>query len=79
MPHAAHRRARPGTERSYPHGVSTHEHTATTIPTAAGEMPAQVWTPAGGVGPGILVLQEIFGVSSYIRRRAAARYTGVHT
>jgi carboxymethylenebutenolidase len=35
-------------------------------------MPAHLWTPASGSGPGILLLQEIFGVSSYIRRRAAA-------
>jgi carboxymethylenebutenolidase len=31
-----------------------------------------VWTPASGTGPGILLLQEIFGVSRYIRRRGAA-------
>ena len=35
-------------------------------------MPAQLWTPAEGKGPGLLVLQEIFGVSRYIQRRAAA-------
>lgn len=29
------------------------------------------WIPASGSGPGILVLQEIFGVSAYIRRRSA--------
>ena len=42
-----------------------------TVPTEAGEMPAQLWRPASGSGPGLLLLQEIFGVSGYIRRRAA--------
>ena len=44
----------------------------TTVPTPDGDMPARLWTPAGGHGPGILLLQEIFGVSRYIRRRGAA-------
>lgn len=34
-------------------------------------MPAFLWTPGPSRGPGILLLQEIFGVSSYIHRRAA--------
>lgn len=33
----------------------------------AGEMPLHVWIPPAGVGPGILLLQEIFGVGPYIR------------
>jgi carboxymethylenebutenolidase len=33
-------------------------------------MPAHLWRPASGTGPGILLLQEIFGVSDYIERRA---------
>ncbi len=33
-------------------------------------MPAHVWRPASGSGPGILLLQEIFGVSDYIISRA---------
>lgn len=41
------------------------------VETDAGAMPAQLWLPEGGRGPGILLLQEIFGVSAYIRRRAA--------
>ncbi len=41
------------------------------VPTAGGDMPAFLWTPAAGTGPGVLLLQEIFGVSPYIRRRAA--------
>ena len=39
--------------------------------TSAGEMPALLWRPDGGRGPGVLLLQEIFGLSAYIRRRAA--------
>ena len=39
--------------------------------TDAGEMPAHLWTPASGSGPGLLLLQEIFGVSDYIQRRGA--------
>ncbi len=35
-------------------------------------MPAWLWTPASGNGPGTVLLQEIFGISAYIRRRAAA-------
>lgn len=40
------------------------------VTTDGGEMPATLWLPAGGRGPGLLLLQEIFGVSAYIRRRA---------
>ena len=47
------------------------EPVSVTVPTEAGEMPAQLWRPASGSGPGLLLLQEIFGVSGYIRRRAA--------
>ncbi len=41
------------------------------IDTGTGLMPVQVWEPAGGDGPGLLLLQEIFGVSDYIKDRAA--------
>jgi carboxymethylenebutenolidase len=41
------------------------------VPTDAGEMPAHLWLPEAGTGPGLLLLQEIFGVSAYIRKRAA--------
>lgn len=41
-----------------------------TVPTDAGEMPAHLWLPASGSGPGIVLLQEIFGVSGYVERRA---------
>ncbi|MGC0274299.1 dienelactone hydrolase family protein [Pseudactinotalea sp. Z1739] len=41
------------------------------VPTSAGAMPAYRWLPAQGQGPGVVLVQEIFGVSTYIRRRAA--------
>ena len=34
--------------------------------TPDGSMPAHAWRPSSGGGPGILLLQEIFGVSDYI-------------
>lgn len=43
----------------------------TTVTTADGEMPAHLWLPESGTGPGVLLLQEIFGVSAYIQRRGA--------
>ena len=41
-----------------------------TVPTPDGDMPAHLWRPESGSGPGILLLQEIFGISRYIRQRA---------
>ena len=41
-----------------------------TVPTSDGPMPAQLWRPESGSGPGLLLVQEIFGVSGYIRQRA---------
>jgi carboxymethylenebutenolidase len=40
------------------------------ITTPDGDMPAHVWRPEAGQGPGILLIQEIFGISRYIERRA---------
>jgi carboxymethylenebutenolidase len=40
------------------------------ITTADGDLPAHLWRPPSGRGPGILLLQEIFGISDYIARRA---------
>ena len=40
------------------------------VTTADGVMPAHLWLPEAGSGPGLLMLQEIFGVSSYIRSRS---------
>jgi carboxymethylenebutenolidase len=54
--------------------VTTPEGEPTTIPTPDGDMPATLWSPEDGAGggPAILLLQEIFGVSRYIRRRGGA-------
>lgn len=40
-----------------------------TVPTSDGPMPAHLWRPGSGSGPGLLLVQEIFGVSGYIRQR----------
>jgi carboxymethylenebutenolidase len=37
-----------------------------------GNLPVHRWFPPSGRGPGILVIQEIFGVSGYIQERCAA-------
>ena len=44
--------------------------TQVAVPTPDGEMTGHVWLPEARTGPGILLLQEIFGVSGYIQRRA---------
>lgn len=49
----------------------TDQPTSVTIPTADGDMPGHLWLPPSGTGPGLVVLQEIFGVSDYIRSRSA--------
>ena len=41
------------------------------VSTEAGGMPAHMSLPPSGSGPGIVLLQEIFGVSDYMQRRAA--------
>jgi carboxymethylenebutenolidase len=41
------------------------------IQTPDGPMPAHVWHPPQQTGPGLLLIQEIFGVSDYIENRAA--------
>lgn len=41
------------------------------VPVDGGTMPCHVALPPAGRGPGILVLQEIFGVNDYVRGRAA--------
>ena len=40
-----------------------------TIDTDDGPMPAHLWLPPAGSGPALVLVQEIFGVSSYIRDR----------
>lgn len=48
------------------------------VPCGDGEMPVHTWLPKQGSGPAILLIQEIFGVSAYIRdvaeRLAGAGY-----
>lgn len=44
--------------------------TLETVETPDGEMPAHLWLPEAGSGPGILLLQEVFGISRYIEQRA---------
>jgi carboxymethylenebutenolidase len=39
------------------------------IQTSDGAMPAHLWRPVGGSGPAVVVFQEIFGVTEYIRQR----------
>ncbi|WP_027286635.1 dienelactone hydrolase family protein [Ruania albidiflava] len=41
------------------------------LPTESGDLPVHRWLPPSGTGPGVLVLQEIFGVSDYVRSRAS--------
>lgn len=45
--------------------------TPVSVPTALGTMPAHLWLPPAGRGPGIVLFQEIFGISAYIEKRAA--------
>ncbi|WP_299055272.1 dienelactone hydrolase family protein [uncultured Nocardioides sp.] len=40
------------------------------VATDAGDMPAHLWLPPAGTGPGVLLLQEIFGISRYVEQRA---------
>ena len=40
-----------------------------TIETDDGPMPAHLWQPPGETGPGLVLVQEIFGVSRYIQDR----------
>jgi carboxymethylenebutenolidase len=49
--------------------MTAHEHVE--VPTDGGPMPAHLWLPDSGTGPGIVLVQEIFGVSDYVQRRGA--------
>ena len=52
-------------------GAAT-EPTTVEVPTEGGAVPTHVWQPDGpATGGGVVVLQEIFGVSGYIRSRCA--------
>lgn len=41
-----------------------------TVEVEDGALPCQLFLPAAGAGPGILLLQEIFGVTAYLQSRA---------
>jgi carboxymethylenebutenolidase len=41
------------------------------VDTPDGQLPAQLWVPPAGTGPGLVLVQEIFGVSAYIQQRAS--------
>lgn len=41
-----------------------------TVAVEDGDLPVQVFLPAAGSGPGVVLFQEIFGVTDYIRSRA---------
>jgi carboxymethylenebutenolidase len=41
------------------------------VPRPDGRLPVHRWLPAAGRGPGLVVIQEIFGVSEYVRLRCA--------
>ncbi len=41
------------------------------VPAEGGTFDLTVWAPDGGSGPGLLLIQEIYGVSDYIRAVAA--------
>lgn len=49
---------------------STSGHLTASIPVEDGDLPVQVYLPDGGRGPGLVLVQEIFGVSRYIEQRA---------
>ena len=40
------------------------------VPVTGGEVPADLYLPEAGTGPGLVLFQEIFGVTAYIRSRA---------
>lgn len=41
------------------------------VPRPDSDLPVLRWLPASGQGPGLLVIQEIFGVSAYVQQRCA--------
>jgi carboxymethylenebutenolidase len=51
--------------------MTTDTGSVVEISVEGGALPVHTWLPASGSGPGILLVQEIFGVSPYIRERAA--------
>jgi len=57
------------TDPSSPTGAESS--TAVAVETPDGVLPAHLWRPPSGTGPGLVLVQEIFGVTDYIRQRAA--------
>lgn len=45
----------------------SHTHHTDTVTVADGSFDLHVWTPQRGSGPGLLLIQEIFGVGAYLR------------
>lgn len=50
--------------------MSQNDVTTLTVPVTGGDLPADLHLPPSGQGPGIVLLQEIFGVTGYISGRA---------
>jgi carboxymethylenebutenolidase len=50
--------------------TTANDHTSHPVPVTGGEVPADLYVPESGTGPGIVLFQEIFGVTDYIRGRA---------
>jgi carboxymethylenebutenolidase len=48
-------------------GEVTMQQREDSVRTADGSFGLTVWLPPGGTGPGLLLIQEIYGVSDYIR------------
>ena len=48
----------------------TENHVAS-VAVEGGDLPLHVWLPDGGSGPGILLIQEIFGIGPYIQAVAS--------
>lgn len=46
------------------------DHTIVPVPVDGGELPVRLHLPEGGSGPGLVLVQEIFGVSRYVEARA---------
>jgi carboxymethylenebutenolidase len=50
--------------------MTTPDRTVNVTTHDGGSMPAFVFLPQSGAGPGLVVLQEIFGVTDYVKSRA---------
>ena len=50
--------------------TTASDHTSHPVAVLDGEVPADLYLPESGSGPGVVLFQEIFGVTDYIRSRA---------